>query len=246
MTMLAIDTATAGCAVCVVRDDGAVFEHRPSPDRLFTRPAHTRELLPAIDTALHESGCGFADLDAVAVGVGPGAFTGLRIGVATARAIASARGLALVPVSSLAALARGAGALDDESQLIVAVIDARRQEYFCGAYALGGASVVDDDVAGEDGVVEMVRAVSGDKEVVAVGDGAVKLSAVLNRAGAHVPPATDPRHVVTAAAIAQLAVAAPAVAVNAVLPNYIREPDAKVSTRESWITTAPANVEAAQ
>lgn len=248
MTALAIDTATAGCAVCVIRGDGELFERLPSPDRLFTQPAHTRELLPAIEQVLGEAGAGFADIESVAVGVGPGAFTGLRIGVATARAIASARGLDLTPVSSLAALARGvldSGSNDDSPRSIVAVIDARRKEYFCGAYSSDGKSIAADRVTDDAGVMELVRTIAAKTPVLAVGDGALKLSDLLVQAGADVPPATDLRHVVAASAIARLASALPAVAINEVVPNYIREPDAKVSSRESWIATATGASETA-
>ena len=85
--------------------------------------------MPAVARVLAEAGLAYADLGAIAVGVGPGTFTGLRIGVATARALGSSAGLQLRPVSSLAALAAG---IDAEPTL--AVIDARRGEVFAALY----------------------------------------------------------------------------------------------------------------
>ena len=127
--MLGFDTSTAASAACVLRGDGEVFEHEPPPEALTARPAHAAELMPAVDRVVADAGLDFGDLDAVAVGVGPGAFTGLRIGVATARALAAAAGTELRPVSSLAALAAG---IEDELRL--PLIDARRGQLFAALY----------------------------------------------------------------------------------------------------------------
>ena len=104
MNVLGFDTSTAATSACVLRDDGQAFERDLPPAE---PPAHARELLPAIAAVLGEAGFSYDEIDAVAVGVGPGTFTGLRIGVATARALASSTGTELRPVSSLAALAEG-------------------------------------------------------------------------------------------------------------------------------------------
>ena len=85
--------------------------------------------MPAVADVMGRAGVGWRDLDAIAVGVGPGTFTGLRIGIATARALAAATGLPLRPVSSLAALAAGI-----EAPLRLALIDARRGEVFGALY----------------------------------------------------------------------------------------------------------------
>ncbi|MBK5229704.1 MAG: tRNA (adenosine(37)-N6)-threonylcarbamoyltransferase complex dimerization subunit type 1 TsaB, partial [Thermoleophilia bacterium] len=119
---MAFDTATAACSVAIRRRDGALFDHRPATARMFEQPAHATDLLPAIVELLERAELDWSDLDRLAVGVGPGAFTGLRIGVASARAIATARSLPLTPVSSLAALAAGAGAGDTAA--VLPVIDA--------------------------------------------------------------------------------------------------------------------------
>ena len=107
VNVLGIDTATTASAACVLRADGEAFEVEPSPERLAERPGHASELMPAVTRCMDDAGLDWPDLDTIAVGIGPGAFTGLRIGVATARALASAPGIELRPVSSLAALADG-------------------------------------------------------------------------------------------------------------------------------------------
>src|SRR4051812_47653422 len=110
MNVLGFDTSTSATAVCLLRADGAVFEVEPSVERLSEPPGHARELMPGVDHVIRQAGLGFSDLDALAVGIGPGGFTGLRIGIATAHGIAHATGTPLHPVLSLEALAAGIGA----------------------------------------------------------------------------------------------------------------------------------------
>jgi tRNA threonylcarbamoyl adenosine modification protein YeaZ len=101
------------------------------------RPRHTTRLLPLVEELLGRAGMSFDDLDRVAVGIGPGTFTGLRIGIATARALAQARALPLVGVSTLHSLAYGAEvALADGHAIetVVPTLDARRGEVFAAAW----------------------------------------------------------------------------------------------------------------
>lgn len=218
MIELAFDTATAACTVALRRADGELFEIKPPPERLTERPAHTTELLPAILEVAALAGLELGDVDRLAVGVGPGAFTGLRIGVATARAIATANGIELTPVSSLAALGISE---------VTPVIDARRNEFF---FRIGG----EDRLAGPEQALAEIAAVG----LPAVGDGAIKLREQLTDQGVSVAPNDDPIHLVSAAAMLDLARALDPAKPVEVVPNYIRPPDAKVSSRESWLVGA--------
>ena len=129
MNLLGIDTSTPATSVCVMTTDGSAFERLPEPGSLSGPPGHTTELMPAVAAMLERAGLGYADLDAVAVGVGPGTFTGLRIGIATARALAQAHDLEVRGVSSLAALAAGMHA-----PTRLPLIDARRGQVFAALY----------------------------------------------------------------------------------------------------------------
>lgn len=134
MIVLGIDTSTAVISVAVLRDGALVAARTDTVE-------HNRTgLLTLIDQVVAAVGLAPADIDAVAVGAGPGSFTGLRIGMATAKGIAFAVGKPLWAVSSLAALAHGSLAADDPSP-IVAVLDARRSEVYAGVYRRTGASV---------------------------------------------------------------------------------------------------------
>jgi tRNA threonylcarbamoyladenosine biosynthesis protein TsaB len=220
VTLLGIDTSTAASAACLLRGDGEVFEIAPEPAALAAPPAHARELMPAIAATMERAGVDYRDLDAIAVGVGPGTFTGLRIGIATARALASANGLSLKPVSSLAALAAGI-----DAELGLALIDAKRGEVFAALYERGGRRLWGPVAEPPEAVAERVR--EAGVSPLASGDGSVRFRAVLEAAGIRVVPDGSGSHVVRALYVCRLAAEMPGVAPQAVFPDYVRAPDAK-------------------
>jgi tRNA threonylcarbamoyladenosine biosynthesis protein TsaB len=217
VSLVGIDTSTAASAACVLRDDGEVFEVAPGPAALTARPAHAREL--------EQAGVGYGDLEAVAVGVGPGTFTGLRIGIATARALASANGLELRPVSSLAALAAGIEAdIAGGASSLLPVIDAKRGEVFAAEYAPAGDLRWGPLALPPEALARRIRA--DGITPVAAGDGSVRFRGVLEAAGIRVIPDESRSHVVRALHVCRLAAGVRGVAPQAVLPNYLRAPDA--------------------
>jgi tRNA threonylcarbamoyladenosine biosynthesis protein TsaB len=200
------------------------LRHVPAPGE---RPGHARELLPLARRALAAAGLGFADVDRLGVGVGPGTFTGLRIGVATARALAQAGGAAAVPVSTLRALA-AAVAHDGP---VLAVLDARRGEAFAAAYR-GADQVLEAVAVAPERLGALVADMSDPaRPWLAVGDGAVRFRHHLESAGVSVPPDTSPMHAVSAVATCRLAKDGDPVAVDALVPTYIRAPDAQPKPR---------------
>lgn len=124
MKLLAFETSTEACSVAVYVD-GAVFERfEVAPRR------HTELVLPWAELLLAEAGVARSQLDAIAVGRGPGAFTGVRLAIAIAQGIALGLDLPVVPVSTLAALAMRAG-----GERCLAAIDARMGEVYLAAFA---------------------------------------------------------------------------------------------------------------
>jgi tRNA threonylcarbamoyladenosine biosynthesis protein TsaB len=228
VTLLGFDTSTSASAACVLLDDGSASEVEPAPERLAEGPAHARELMPAVDDVMRRAGVEFGDLDAIAVGVGPGTFTGLRIGIATARALASASGVALRPVSSLAALAEGMREADASDDRLLPLIDARRGELFAALFAAGGERLWPPFVAAPEAVVERVR--EAGFGVRAAGDGSIRFRGVLEAAGIGVDADESRSHVVRALHVCRLALAIPDQPPEAVLPDYLRTPDAKPSS----------------
>lgn len=219
MTLLGLDTSTAAASACVLRADGEWFEVAPPPERLGRPPAHASELMPAVAEVMSRADVGWGDLDAIAVGVGPGMFTGLRIGIATARGLARGSGLPLRPVSSLAALAAGI-----EAPLRLPLIDARRGEVF-GALYEGDERVWPPVAIAPE---ELVRRLRDDGFTpLAAGDGSVRFREVLEKAGIQVEPDDSEAHVVRALHVCRLGAGAPEAPPEAVLPDYLRDPDAK-------------------
>ncbi len=135
MNVLVIETATRACAVAL-----AVGDAQPVTALLDEDRRHTEVLTAGIAGVLAAAGLRARDLDRVAVDHGPGLFTGLRVGVATANALAQAVGCELVAVSSLELLARGALARGARGTL-VSCVDARRGEVFVQTFALDGDAV---------------------------------------------------------------------------------------------------------
>ncbi|WP_049621643.1 tRNA (adenosine(37)-N6)-threonylcarbamoyltransferase complex dimerization subunit type 1 TsaB [Frateuria defendens] len=128
MNLLAIETSTEACSVALVHGEEVIARSELAPRR------HAELVLPMADALLAEAGVGRHALDAIAVGRGPGAFTGVRLGVALAQGMALALDVPVVPVSSLAALALEA---PREDAAILAVIDARMGEVYAACYRRG-------------------------------------------------------------------------------------------------------------
>lgn len=218
--LLVIDTATAATVAGVATPDGIVERrHDPEPGE---RPGHVSEVLVLIEQALEAAGTTLAELDRIGVGVGPGSFTGLRIGIATVRGLAHATGLPVAAVSTLGALAVAAG-----DGPVLAVLDARRGEAFVARWEGGRPVTAPRAVAPP----ELAAAAAG--AALAVGDGAIRFRTVLEPAGVVVPEDASALHRVGARGLVRLAAAAPLVARDALLPDYVRAPDARPRAERS-------------
>ena len=223
MNVLAFDTATPSTVVAV---NGRELRHDPAPGE---RPGHAMQLLPLATRLLEEAGLAFEDLDRIAVGIGPGTFTGLRIGVATARALAQGTGAELAGVSTLRALAANA-----DGRPVLAVLDARRGEAFVAEYA-GDAEVRAPAAVTPQTLAGMVR-----PGLLALGDGSVRFREVLEPAGAEIPADGSPLHQVSALAVARLAPAHAATS-QSVTPEYLRLPDAELALQRKQGQQPPAS-----
>lgn len=141
MKLLAFDTATEACSAALLVDGEVRERHEIAPRR------HAELLLPMLESLLAEAGLTLSQMDALAFGRGPGAFTGLRIAAGVAQGIALGAELPVVPVSTLAALAQGCHRERGADQ-VLAGIDARMGEVYWGACRLGGQGVM--EAAGEE------------------------------------------------------------------------------------------------
>jgi tRNA threonylcarbamoyladenosine biosynthesis protein TsaB len=242
MTILAFDTTFDACSVCVARDGDVLAS---ALERFET--GHAERLVPMIDEVMERAGVTFGDLDRIAVTVGPGTFTGTRIGVAAARGLALATGIATIGVSSLAVMAgvvadalaaadAGAGSLGAslaDAELAIAV-DARRGEVYAQLF----------DIAGHETKslprllsVEDAALLGGNTPLLIAGSGAAAVAAAAAHNG-RVAVACLPRLLPDATALARIA--AGLVATDApLLPLYLRAPDAKPQDGKSIARAEP-------
>jgi len=237
MIVLGLDTATSASAVALRLGDGSVRELRDDPPA-GAHPGHATRLLEMARTLLGQAGLRWGELERIAAGVGPGTFTGLRVGVATARGLAQSLGIEPVGVSSLRALAVAVGTERGTGESVLAVIDARRGEVFAAAYErrgegapreLGEPAAYAPEALGA-AAAELARPRDGGGGWIAVGDGAVRYRAALELASIEVPDGGSALHRVSAAAICALAVeSGPVSAGIALLPDYRRRPDAELA-----------------
>ena len=177
MTLLAIETATAVCAAAVVRDGGTMGEAR-----IELPHVHSEKLISLVDGALGAAGLDSAGIDGIAVSVGPGSFTGLRIGVSAAKGLAYAWGKPLIPVLTLEALAMEAvrQSLARTGSIILPMIDARRAEVYTAVYRLVNGVLHEILPSHAAQIRDILSAVPGDAPVVVMGDGADKFREFLH------------------------------------------------------------------
>jgi tRNA threonylcarbamoyladenosine biosynthesis protein TsaB len=249
MLLLAVESATETAAVALIDEEGALGSVVLARGR-----RHTETLVPAIETLCRRVGVTPVDLHALAVDVGPGLFTGLRVGVGTVKALSFALDLPVVTASSLEVLAHAvAGSGATEGRLLVPVVDARRGEVFSARFRPAGGTVVAEPGtdggsadnerlwAPEDLAADLARL---SEPLVLMGNGARRYAELL----AAVPGVTlaGPAYASPpVAALAELGLArARAGEVHDgddVMPRYLRQADARINW-EQRIAPRPATV----
>jgi tRNA threonylcarbamoyladenosine biosynthesis protein TsaB len=216
LRLLALDTATEACSAALLVGDDLRERFELAPRR------HAELILPMIDALLAEAGVSKRELDGVAVGRGPGAFTGVRLAISIAQGLALGLDLPVVPVSSLAALALDA---PSDPAAILAVIDARMGEVYAGAFARGesGITPIAAESVGPASALELPARARW--SVVGSGWDAYRDALAQRLPGA--PAFADGARLPHAGAIARLAApqfaAGHAVAAEAALPVYLRD-----------------------
>ena len=178
-TFLLIYTATAHASVCMSKD-GAVIACLETTDQ----KSHASFIQPAIETLCKQTGIALDSIDAVAISIGPGSYTGLRVGMATAKGIAYALGKPLIGINTLQIIAAAAKhKYPNHDSAICALLDARRMEVFTGIYAHNlepltpSTALILDPLSFKNEL---------DKEpILFAGDGAEKFKAICEHPNAH-------------------------------------------------------------
>lgn len=186
-------------------------------------PGHTTRLLEEVERAVAQAGA-WDSVEAIAVGVGPGSFTGLRIGIASARALAASRGIPVHGVGTLDALAAGIAArADGEDRDRLAVLDARRGQVFAGLWAATGERLWGPWVGSPEELSE--RLAERPRAPLAAGSGALRFLDELADAKAEIVAEGDDAHRVHARHVCDLAERG--ATVSPLEPLYLRRPDAE-------------------
>ncbi|WP_336489133.1 tRNA (adenosine(37)-N6)-threonylcarbamoyltransferase complex dimerization subunit type 1 TsaB [Methylobacterium nigriterrae] len=216
MRILAIDTALDACAACVATD---MSDDLLAEETMVLARGHAEALLPLVERVISRVDGGFESLDRVAVTVGPGSYTGLRVGLSAARAVGLAAAIPVVGVTTLSALLAPLLALNGEG-LIAAAIDARHGAVYLQAMSVQDGIVVPPSLLKLDEAAQRL----GDGPVTLVGSGAPALASALKARGiASEIAGTAPPEIAWVASLGIVADPAQAMA----RPLYLRGPDAQ-------------------
>jgi tRNA threonylcarbamoyladenosine biosynthesis protein TsaB len=207
MIVLGLDTCLAACSVAVL-EDGRVRAHASEP----MARGHQERLAPMAERVLAETGLPFARIERIAVTVGPGSFTGLRVGLAFAKGLASALDVPLVGVGALEALAA------EGDGLVFAAIDARRDQVYLQGFEDGRPLMAPDALELGAAAARVVEIAAG-RALTLVGSGAPLIADVAPGARVLTPEGADARLVARLAAEREP---------GATRPLYLRAPDARL------------------
>ena len=220
--VVGFDTATVDTVACAWRDGEILHESQLglSPQG---RPLHATGLLDEVERAAAAAG-GWDAVGLLAVGLGPGTFTGLRVGIATAKGLSVSLGLPVRGVCTLDALADGIGEAGTGERL--PVLDGWRGEVFAALYSPDGERLWEPAVYRPEELAERVAAM--DRPPVVAGSGAIRFRDELARDGVRIADDSDPVHRVAARHVcARAAAAAGETDRNGLAPIYLRPPDAE-------------------
>ena len=214
LTLLAIETSTEACSVALYVDGEVIARHELAPRR------HTQLVLPWADELLAQAGLRKSQIDAIAVGRGPGAFTGVRLAVAIVQGLALALDRPVLPVSTLSVLA-----MQGQGERVLAAIDARMGEVYLGEFARGSDGRI--SAVGPEQIVAPAQAVRPDHEVYGVGSGFSAESGALPARLGDALRGFDASALPRAADLARLAAEAfargEAIAADLLEPAYLRD-----------------------
>lgn len=216
MPILSIDTTTRVATVAVVKGKDILAEVN-----LGVQKNHAERILPAVDFALRESGVKPSALKYIAIGAGPGSFTGLRIGMSLAKGLAEGLGIGVVPVSTIEVLAAQCSPFEG---FVIPLLDAQREQYYAGVFALSSGGVTrmtDDQVIDKQGFPQWIQQFSY-KPVLLTGEAAPLVGALYG-----LPYAASDILMPRAATLGLLAELKEPIDPKQALPNYIRSSSAQ-------------------
>lgn len=224
MKILSVSTATNHLSVALNEDQQVIVEKNERDER-----NHSEHLDPLIDEILKGNKLTLKDIDRFAVAIGPGSYTGLRIGITTVKMFASILDKEVVGISTLQALAKGVAG----DALVIAGLDARNDNYFAGGYKSGDIpeNVILDGHYNIDALIKAIQEYAAENEVkkiVFVGSGLEKQDEKIKALNIPYEYGADDQNVIHAGLIGKLAVSATPIDPDKLLPRYLRRTQAEV------------------
>lgn len=224
MKILSVSTATNHLSVALNDGQQVIVEKNEQDER-----NHSEHLDPLIDEILKDNNLTLKDIDRFAVAIGPGSYTGLRIGITTVKMFASILSKEVVGISTLQALAKGV----KEEALVITGLDARNNNYFAAGYLSRDVqqNVIPDGHYNIDVLIKAIQeyvAKNEVKKIVFVGSGLKKQDEKIKSLGIPYEYGTDEQNVIHAGLIGQLAENASPVDPDKLLPRYLRRTQAEV------------------
>ncbi len=177
MKILAVDCSSSSLSICIANDDKILFN-----SYFNVKKTHSETIMPQIEYALDKAKYNIKDIDVFGVTVGPGSYTGLRIGVSTIKAFAHVTNKPIAAISSLKALAVSA---DDGSKYICPILDARNDQVYGALYSSNNYmlhSVIEDSAFSIDELISKTQSAASDESIVFIGDGALNHSTKIKKA----------------------------------------------------------------
>jgi tRNA threonylcarbamoyladenosine biosynthesis protein TsaB len=238
MRFLGIDTSSPRASVAITEGGDLIAEnlHLPettnSLDIVHSRNNHAENLLSLIDGTLRKAGFSLSDVSGFAVAIGPGSFTGLRIGVSTVKGLSFGCGIPVIGVSTLHACA---ARLNDFNGPICAILDARKKEVYSALFRRGGGllkRITKDAVIPFEKLVDLLCSLGSDEPILLAGDGARNYGELLGRTlGNRIFLRENDNSRTVAAAVALLGealfVRGEAGSLASLTPRYLRQPEAE-------------------
>jgi len=224
MKVLALDTSTSFGSIALLHGEALILQTQALPCK-----SHVEKLFPTIQQLLHEAQVELRDIGGIAVGVGPGSFTGLRVGIAAALGLSFALQIPIAGISTLRALAESARA---SGKTVASIIDARRREVFCATYQFGSdcQQILPEQALTPQACAQQLALLT--EKPILVGDGVEVVQAELQKLGVHLPvlpmhPPAPSAHLLGKLLLSVLQKGG--VKREEIAPNYIRKSDAELN-----------------
>jgi len=224
LNILALSTTSSSGSIAIYKKD-----HISYINHLDIKVTHSERLLPQIDSGLMNSKINISDIDLLVIAIGPGSFTGLRIGLATAKGLCMAHNIPLLPVSTLELLANN---IAHSSRNILALVDARMAEVYAALYSPRLDIIIPETNAKLSDFLEMIK-----EPVIIVGDGAKEFSKEISESNIDHSFCLEHQNIPLASTLISIALKSKVpkysfVDISELEPNYLRKSQAEIVRNE--------------